>query len=414
MQLRKKSLSLRQALTAATCGLLTGVQAQAEGTGAGGWEFDSALLLYSERDRVQVAEPVVRLKKQLTEDESISVRVVVDALTGSSPNGAVPTNTPQTFTSPSGESTYTTPANETPLDPSFRDTRGALSADWTRPAGTNRRVVYQGHASVEHDYASIGAGATLSQDFNNRNTTLTGGLSYNADVIKPVGGVPTGLAAVKSQDDLDNKNVLDALFGVTQLLSRTSLLQLNYTVGRDIGYLTDPYKLVSVVDNTGTPVQILFEKRPDERLRQALYARSVTAFGKDVLNASYRYYWDDWGVRAHTVDLRYRFDQGGWYLEPHLRHSVQSQAADFYRPFLLQGETVSFASADYRLSEMTTSTFGIKYGVPTGNGEFSVRLEAMRQTGEDHPANAPGQLATQDLFPDNRATIFQLSYSYRW
>jgi hypothetical protein len=40
-----------------------------------------------------------------------------------------------------------------------------------------------------------------------------------------------------------------------------------------------------------------------------------------------------------------------------------------------------------------------------------VRLGYMLQTGEDHPANAPGQLATQDLFPDTKALLFQLNYS---
>lgn len=423
MQL-KKPASLRRTLAAATCSLLAGTHAnaQAEGPGtAGAWEFDSALLLYSEKDRVQAAEPVVRLKKQLNEDESISARLVVDALTGSSPNGAVPSSAPQTFTSPSGESAYTTPANQIPLDPNFRDTRAALSVDWARPAGANRRVVYQGHASIESDYASLGAGATLSQDFNNRNTTLTGGLSYNADLIKPEGGIPNGLTAMPAYPALktpasgeENKDVLDALLGVTQVLGRTSLLQINYTFGRDSGYLTDPYKLVSVVDNAGVPVQTLFEKRPDERFRQSLYARSQTAFDKDVLNASYRYYWDDWGVRAHTADVRYRFDLGGSYLEPHLRYSIQSKAADFYRPYLLQGETVSNVSADYRLSEMTTSTLGVKYGIPGKGGEFTIRLEVMQQRGDDHPAGAPGQLAGQDLFPDTQATIFQIGYSYRW
>lgn len=133
-----------------------------------------------------------------------------------------------------------------------------------------------------------------------------------------------------------------------------------------------------------------------------------------MLNASYRYYWDDWGVKAQTVDARYRFDFGARYIEPHVRYSVQTSAADFYRPFLQQGESPAFASADYRLAEMTTTTFGVKYGMPFKSGELSVRLEFVRQTGDDRPGNAPGQLANQDLFPDTEATLLQLSYSLLW
>jgi hypothetical protein len=342
--------------------------------------------------------------------------VVADSLTGASPNGAVPTTTPQTFTSPSGEKTYTTPANETPLDPTFRDERFALSVEWARPLGRELRSVFQGHFSGEHDYKSMGLSATLARDFNTRNTTLTGGLSYNSDEVDPVGGVPVGLSDTVLRQRIsgtESKQVIEALLGVTQVLSRTTLLQLNYTFGQDSGYLTDPYKLVSVVDAGGIPGPIWHEKRPEDRTRHALYARTLTAFGRDVLNASYRYYRDDWSVNTHTVDLRYRLQvSGGHYLEPQLRYSLQSSAADFYRPYLLAGETVEHVSADYRLATMTTTTLGLKYGIPTRrDGEFALRVAYLVQTGEDHPAGAPGQLANQDLFPDTKAIMVQLNYS---
>lgn len=428
MQL-KKPAPILSALAAATCGLFAGVpaaQAQVQTPSRPArpapWEVESAILYYSEQDRVTTIEPVVRMTKKLSEDEAISVRLVVDSLTGSSPSGAVPSTTPQTFTSPSGNQTYSTPANTTPLDPTFLDTRVALSIDWTRPLAAERRIVYSGHVSTEYDYTSIGVGATVSQDLNDRHTTLTAGLSYNADQVKPVGGVPLGLApqppfpGVKPTTGTnDGKTVVDLLLGVTQVVSRTTLTQFNYTYGRDSGYLTDPYKLVSVVDPvTGIPVQTIYEKRPEDRVRNALYWRTLKAFDRDVLNVSYRYYWDDWGVKANTIDLRYRRDLGGPYLEPHVRYSTQASGADFYRPFLRTGESVQFASADYRLAKMTTSTAGVKYGIPTKSGEFSVRLEYMLQTGDEHPAGAPGQLANQDLFPDTKAVIFQLSYSFLW
>lgn len=425
MQLKKPD-SIRQALAAATCGLFAGLpvasHAENQAAASGKWEVDTAILFYSEQDRVSLVEPVVRMKKQLGQDESIAVKLVIDALTGSSPSGAVPSTAPQTFTSPSGNDTYTTPANKLPLDPSFLDARVAVSFDWARPLAAERRIVYTGHVSKEYDYTSLGFGATLSQDFHNRNTTLTAGLSYNVDQVAPVGGVPLGLTtqpsfpAVKTTiGDSDNKNVLDALIGVTQVISRQTLMQFNYTYGRDSGYLADPYKLVSVVDPTsGLPLQTIHEKRPDNRARNALYWKTLTAFDKNVLNVSYRYYWDDWGINAHTVDLRYRFNLGGRYLEPHLRYSKQTSAADFYRPYLRSGESVAYASADYRLSEMTTTTVGIKYGIPARTGEFAVRLEYLLQTGDDHPAGAPGQLASQDLFPDTKAIILQLNYSFRW
>lgn len=420
MQLTKPD-SVRKALTLATCTLLTGVQAARADKG---WEVDSALLYYTEQDRVSAAEPVVNMKKRLSEDESIGVKLVIDSLTGASPSGAVPTTTPQTYTSPSGDRTYTTPANEIPLDPTFLDTRTALSFEWKRPFfGTERSIVYSGHGSKEYDYASIGLGATLSQDFNQRNTTLTGGLSFNADQVDPVGGVPVGLTpqpafpAVKATTgQQEDKTVVDALVGITQVLNRETLVQANFSFGRDTGYITDPYKLISEVDaTTGAPVNTRYEKRPEDRTRQSLYFRTLRSLGLNTLDASYRYYWDDWGVNAHTIDVHLRFEMGrDSYIEPQFRYSAQTQGADFYRPFLLQGETVSNASADYRLSEMTTTTVGVKYGtLIRHDGEFSLRLGYMLQTGDVNAANVPGQLATQELFPENNALLFQVGYSFR-
>ena len=81
--------SIRQALALAACSLLGGgASAQAADTP---WEIDSAVLLYSEADgRVSAIEPVATARKEIREDEFVQLKVVVDALTGASPNGATP------------------------------------------------------------------------------------------------------------------------------------------------------------------------------------------------------------------------------------------------------------------------------------------------------------------------------------
>ncbi len=433
MQL-KKPRSIRSALALATYSVINGVSPGAHAqdnppagtqTDAKAWEVDAALLYYSEKDRVNAAEPVIRARKKLGEDEFLTLRLVIDSLTGSSPNGATPTNAPQTFTTPSGISTYTTNANETPLDPSFLDTRVALNAEWEKPLSQNLRAQFSVNGSNEYDYTSLGLAATFLRDFNRRNTTLSLGLSYNADSVDPVGGAPLGLSAVPtsapaSKATLDgslNKNVTELLIGLTQVIDRKTLMQFNYSYGKDDGYLTDPYKLLSVVDGVTGDLRLVdpyvYEKRPDTRSRQSLYWKTQHQFNKDVLTTAYRYYWDDWGISAHTVDLRYRWEFGnGHYLQPHLRYSKQD-AADFYRHSLVDGQIPVYASADYRLGDMTTTTYGLKYGVPLSrNREFSVRAEMMSQTGEESPADAIGSQRSQNLFGGTDALILQLGYSF--
>jgi len=347
------------------------------------------------------------------------MKLVIDSLSGSSPTGAVPSTEVQTFIRPSGNGTYTVAPNETPLDPSFKDTRVAYSMNWEKPFDRNNRRNYGFNVSKEYDFTSIGANALWQHDANQKNTTYTYGFNLEFDEIDPVGGVPDPLTSMYDQmkgDSSDSRNVIDLLFGVTQVINRSSLFQVNLSLSESDGYMTDPYKLVSVVDDdSGQPIDQLFESRPDSRSRQSLYGKYRKTLGNDdIFTASYRYMTDDWGIDSNTFDFTYRFKFGsGYYLQPRLRLYDQT-AADFFNYFLLESDPVpSYASADYRLGEMEATTVGIKFGREVDRQHsWSVRLEQYVQTGESSPSEAVGQLRGQDLYPDVTATIVQLSYAF--
>ena len=415
MQL-KRHQPIRGALAAATCALVSAAPGMARAVEAGGdWNVDSALLVYSEIDRVTVVEPLVSMKKQIGEDEYLSGKLVLDAMTGASPNGATATNRSQTFTSPSGN-LYTVPAGETPLR-NFRDQRVAVSGEWDKPLDRMLRGLFGASLSGETDYTSVGASAQLNWDVNDRLTTLSAGLAYYADTVKPESGAPVGLATVATAttgESALSKNTADLLLGVTQVVNRRTLTQLNYSHNASSGYLTDPYKIVSIVDGTtGETVDYRYEKRPDSRARDAVFWKLVYRLPEDVIHLSYRYLWDDWGVTSHTADIKYRYELGGGdYVQPHLRYYVQT-AADFYRHSLINGAALpEHASADYRLGDLTTITAGLKYGwSPTKRANWSARVEYMLQSGESHPSDAIGVQRDQNLFPDVAAWILQVSYS---
>ncbi len=423
-KIRQGPRNIRRQLATATCTLLAGASHAGSLIASGdNWKIDSALLIYAEKDRVSLAEGILSISKEIDDDEFINARIVTDVLTGSSPNGAVPSNTAQTFTNPSGNSSYTETANTTPLNHTFKDLRNALSIEWDTPLSRSLRGTIGGNVSQEYDYLSTGISASLAQDINQRNTTLTLGLSLNNDTWDPVGGVPVGFTVMPgfpAKKDIDgiktDKTVKEILFGVTQIINRQTLMQVNYSRGQSDGYLTDPYKILSVLENDGSgnlrsSNPYVYENRPDQRTYQSLYWKGVHQLpNENVLNVSYRYFWDDWGIQSHTIDLRYRFDfDGGHYLQPHLRYYQQS-AADFYRQTLTDGEEASltYASADYRLGEFVTQTIGLKYGFEFKNGaEINFRAEMITQKGKDRSADAVGILQNQQLFPDNEAYLLQ-------
>jgi len=362
----------------------------------------------------------------------LSLKLTVDSLTGASPNGAVPQNEAQTFTRPSGNGSYTVAPGDTPLDDTFKDTRVQLNAGWASPINRDWDWSTGVHISKEYDYLSLGANIGFSRSLNQNNTVLTMGLGGYFDTIEPEGGIPEPLTAMVLREDFtseaayreafnatrgessDTKTTTELNVGVSQVINRWLITSLNYSFAQVDGYLTDPFKLISVVDDEGAAQQHLYENRPDSRTKHALFWQTKAYLNGQVLDIGYRYMFDDWEIQSHTIDFRYNYQFGsGHYLEPHLRFYRQSEA-DFYAPFLMEGGSVpTYASADYRLGKMNTYTVGLKYGMLLDNSqEVSVRLEYYMQQPEDAGFNEPGQLSGLDLYPDVQAVILQLNYHF--
>ena len=437
-----------RALAAAACGLLG--SAAPVGSQAAEpeekWDVDSALLYYGENDgRVQDLSLTAIAVRDFGDDRKLALDATVDTLTGASPSGAIAANRPQTFTSPSGGGTYTTSAGELPLDSSFHDTRFALNASWSQPFARLYSINAGLGLSSEYDYQHVGVNTGLTRDFNQRNTTLNLAFAYGKDTVKPVGGVPQPFSQMPDavgEDEGDgdgglpnrsgrseDKDVLDVLLGVTQVLGRHTLLRVNYSYSDSSGYLTDPYKILSVVDPvTGEPVVrtppsgiegpdgvYLYEHRPDARRRQSLYGELRQDFSGKVLQLGYRYSTDDWEVGSHTLEGRLRLPLGeSSYLEPHLRYYTQT-AASFYRYSVAADAALpEFASADARLADLDAFTVGLKYARQTSGGnEWSARLEFYHQASKPPPETLIGNQAANVQMPDFDAVILQFGYHFK-
>lgn len=119
--------------------------------------------------------------RNFVDDRILTLGLTVDSLTGATPIGAMPFHGPQTFTTPSGLQTRTTPANEIPLDDTFLDTRYAFNASWQQPLGRPNTLGVGFSFSGEYDYTHLGANVKLSHDFNNRNSTVSLALAVASD-----------------------------------------------------------------------------------------------------------------------------------------------------------------------------------------------------------------------------------------
>lgn len=430
------SKSVKATLAAATCSLLaTAAPAVVDAQEDPGWDFNTAFLFYGESDkRVNDFSLSALARRTYVDDRILSLGLTVDTLTGATPSGAIRQDVPQTFTRPSGNAAYTVPAGKLPLDDTFRDARFALTLNWQQPWGRSNQFNVGFSGSSEYDYTHLGINANFARDFNQRNTTLSFGVAFANDQIDPVGGTPAPLTPMLDVGDRSNrtgsesKNVTDFVIGLSQVMSRNFVAQLNYSYSNTSGYQTDPYKIISLVDGvTGDTIgrtpppgaqgpshEFRYESRPDQRTKHSLFAQGKYYLDGKVLDASYRYMTDDWKIDSHTVDLRYRWPMdGGNYLEPHVRFYTQT-GAEFYRLSLVDGlPPPQYASADYRLGNFDAVTAGLKYGWKTRNdNDMSVRLEFYRQSGTVPSDQVIGNQAGRDNYADVDAIILQFSYRF--
>ncbi len=434
---RNNPKNIGAALTAASCALLgTAVAAKAEAQELHRWFFDTALLYYGESDdRVQDLSATIGATRDFGDERSLGLTLTADTLTGASASGAIALDRPQTFTSPSGNAFYTTAAGEVPLDDTFLDTRFALNVNWSQPLGRLYNVSGGVGFSTEYDYTHLGVNLGLSRDFDKRNTTLSVGLAYSQDDIDPVGGAPLPLSQMldvgiqSNKLSTDSKDVIDLLFGVTQVLGRSTVMRVNYSYSQSSGYLNDPYKILSVVDPvTGDTITrvptvglsgpdgvYLYESRPDSRAKQSLFSEVKHSFAGPVLHVSYRFMTDDWSIDSHTLETRFRWPVGSSnFIEPQLRFYTQSEA-EFYRSSLVSGRALpEFASADFRLGQFDATTIGIKFGHRTaGGGEWSTRLEYYQQSGDVPEEQIIGNQSGREQYPDLSAVILQFAYRFK-
>lgn len=468
MQLTASCGTLRQALASLSVGLLS---ATIGGGGSAGAqelppadsinpvvqtskELDSSILFYQEaQGRVRAVEPATQYTARGPDGQNLSIGFIADSVTGATPNGAVPSDQVQNFVTPlkapkgssvtvtsaSGGSTviqlpptpgqiaaaalgrqYTIQPGQLPVDKGFHDLRLAGNIGYSEPLGAISLVGVGASYSIEHDYRSFSLSTNVAQNFNLNDTTTSLALNYENDSSFPYGGVPAPLTAMNAQwkpISAKERQRLDAVAGLTQVMTRNWLVQINYSYGLSQGYQNDPYMIVSVVDPvTGEPNQYLYENRPRSRQLQSIYADSKLDLGPTVTDISARYYTDSWGIRGITGEIAERVNLARWlYVEPDARWYRQT-AASFFDNFLLSGQALpQYASADWRLGQFTGMTYGAKIGFAlTPKFEIYLRGEYYQQTGNGHPSNAVGQLKQQNLFGgvDAAYALFGFSWNF--
>ena len=204
-------------------------------------------------------------------------------------------------------------------------------------------------------------------DFNKKNTTVAFGGAYAHDTLTPANGRPNA-----------TKDSLDALIGISQILTKTTVLTANVTFGEVTGFISDPYKLAEVNG------QLIYEKRPDSKNKEIFFVglqQFITPLDASV-DLGFRYYTDSFGVNAETMSLAWYQKVGPEFIISPIVRYYQQTAANFYD--VRFSGSPEFYSSDYRISDLTSISYGVKFiWMPTPKLTLDAGVERYQMTGND-------------------------------
>jgi hypothetical protein len=261
-----------------------------------------------------------------------------------------------------------------------------------------------GGISLEDDYESsfVNLGGRL--DFNQKMTTLSGGLSYTSSDTKArmdhdvLPYVDTGSYDSQIETTPEGGKIIHgdrkdwgAHLGLTQVLNKSALIETGIGYTYSHGYMENPYKVVEVAfidpaqqflapaDGYFANVQALLEQRPNVRHQLTGNIRYVQHI--DPLDAAlhfdYRFYHDDWGINAHTFESDWAQPLGrGWTVTPRIRYYSQD-SANFYTPYLVSQQAYNVGQFNRNLlpanftSDHRLSGYGALSGGVTISKQFA-------------------------------------------
>ncbi|WP_295791511.1 DUF3570 domain-containing protein [Mucilaginibacter sp.] len=285
-----------------------------------------------------------------------------------------------TFNFELGVDHYTS-ASSDKIDPysvssaSRQDTRVYPSINWTNSnEKTGNAYGFSLSYSHEFDYQSKGFGFNLTRVFNNKNTQFDFKAQAFLDtwkVILPVELRPPGYGSGSHRDERNPvpnapRNSFSTSLSLSQVIS--TRLQAAFIVEPSYqkGLLATKYQRDYFTDGSER-----VENLPSGRYKLPVAIR-LNYFLDDhfVIRTFYRYYMDNWGIRAHTAEIEVPVKFSSFAsISPFYRYNTQ-QGTRYFTPYGLHNPTDVFYTSDYDLSTLHSNFIGANLRLSPPNGIF--------------------------------------------
>jgi hypothetical protein len=223
--------------------------------------------------------------------------------------------------------------------------------------------------STEWDYKSRGVSFNYSKGFNNDNTELSlkGGAFFDTwEVILPS---ELRRSALTRNERFKPRNSYNFSIGVSQVINQRLQAMIVFEPSLQQGLLSTPYHRTYFSNNTHT-----VEKLPGTRVKFPTSFRLSYFMGdKTILRGFYRFYIDDWGMTAHTVNMEGTYKITPFLsLSPFYRVSLQN-AVRYFQPYQQHTPGSEFYTSDFDISGFNSHFLGLGFRTAPPDGVLGMK-----------------------------------------
>ncbi|MDB5196996.1 MAG: hypothetical protein JWP88_1367 [Flaviaesturariibacter sp.] len=226
--------------------------------------------------------------------------------------------------------------------------------------------------SREYDYTSTGFGLNLAKASKDGNRELSLKLQAYLDswkVILPIELRPNG----RKDEGATPRNSYSASLAFSQVVNQRFQYSLLLDLITQSGLLGTSYQRV-FFDNGSEN----YERLPTSRFKVPIGMRA-NYFISDriILRSSYRYYIDDWGVKAHTAELEVPVKLTPFFsVSPFYRYYTQT-AADYFAAYKKHYSSAGYYTSDYDLSKFNSGFLGAGFRFTPEKGVLRLKHWSM-------------------------------------
>lgn len=165
------------------------------------------------------------------------------------------------------------------------------------------------------------------------------------------------------------RNTYFSSFSLSQVINKNLQVAVITDAVAQTGYLGLPFHRVYFTDGS-----VHVENLPNQRVKLPVATRiSYFAGDKLVIRGYYRYYQDNWGVKAHTASLELPLKLTSFIsVSPFYRYYTQT-ASHYFQPYMAHTAADRYYTSNYDYSAFQSNYYGVNVRLSPPKGVFGIQ-----------------------------------------